>query len=267
MVEKRLFGLSPNETIFNGAALPYQEALRKCGYTHQLKYVKPIKKVRNRKRKNILWFNPPYSQSVKTNIGKEFLSLIDKHFPSHNKYTQIFNRKLVKVSYCTVSNVGNIINKHNRNLILGKKHEFLGGCNCRIKGDCPLDGKCKSNNLVYRADVLHDNHISTYYGLSEPTFKLRYADHLTSFRYRKHMKKTSLSKFVWSLKDNNISYDIKWSISRFAPAHKNGSKSCCLCLAEKIDIAYHTDKSTLINSRSEIMNKCRHKSKFKLINT
>ena len=36
----------------------------------------------NRKmRRNIFWFNPPFSQNVKTNIGKMFLKLIRKHFP------------------------------------------------------------------------------------------------------------------------------------------------------------------------------------------
>ena len=38
----------------------------------------PSKKVRQRK---IIWFNPPYSVNVETNIGKTFLKLIDKHFP------------------------------------------------------------------------------------------------------------------------------------------------------------------------------------------
>jgi hypothetical protein len=30
----------------------------------------------------LIWFNPPYSKNVKTNVAKNFLQLIDKHFPA-----------------------------------------------------------------------------------------------------------------------------------------------------------------------------------------
>ena len=36
------------------------------------------------KGKGGLWFNTPYSLSVKTNIGAQFLNLIDTHFPKAN---------------------------------------------------------------------------------------------------------------------------------------------------------------------------------------
>ena len=39
---------------------------------------------RNRKRK-VIWFNPPYSQNVKINIGKLFIKLVRKHFPKNRK--------------------------------------------------------------------------------------------------------------------------------------------------------------------------------------
>ena len=32
-------------------------------------------------QRNIIWFNPPYSMNVQTNIGREFLNLVSKHFP------------------------------------------------------------------------------------------------------------------------------------------------------------------------------------------
>jgi hypothetical protein len=59
---------------------------------------------RNRQRK-IIWFNPPFSKSVNTNIGWEFLSLIDKHFPLQHKLHKIFNRNTVKISYSCMNNV------------------------------------------------------------------------------------------------------------------------------------------------------------------
>jgi hypothetical protein len=39
---------------------------------------------RNRQR-SIIWFNPPFSKNVKTNIERNFLSLIDKLSPPHHK--------------------------------------------------------------------------------------------------------------------------------------------------------------------------------------
>ena len=37
------------------------------------------KKKRTRSRK-VIWFNPPFSESVKTKVGEKFLLFIDKHF-------------------------------------------------------------------------------------------------------------------------------------------------------------------------------------------
>ena len=36
-------------------------------------------------KRQIIWFNPPFSANVKTNVGKIFMRLVDKHFPCHHK--------------------------------------------------------------------------------------------------------------------------------------------------------------------------------------
>ena len=53
---------------------------------------------RNRQR-NVIWFNPAFSKNVKTNIARNFLHLVDTHFPAGHKLHKIFNRNTVKVSY------------------------------------------------------------------------------------------------------------------------------------------------------------------------
>ena len=59
---------------------------------------------RKRKR-DIIWYNPPYSTNVKTNVGKIFFKLLRKHFPpSHRIYT-IFNTSKVKISYSCFPNI------------------------------------------------------------------------------------------------------------------------------------------------------------------
>ena len=51
---------------------------------------------RKRKRQDI-WFNPPFSGTLKTNVGSKFLHLVDKHFKG-TVLEKYFNRKTVKVS-------------------------------------------------------------------------------------------------------------------------------------------------------------------------
>ena len=52
-----------------------------------------------RKRKRaIIWYNPPCSMNVKANIGTIFFKLLQKHFlPTHFIYT-IFNKNKIKIS-------------------------------------------------------------------------------------------------------------------------------------------------------------------------
>ena len=71
------------------------------------------KQPHDEKSRNVIWFNPPYSRNVKTNVGRNFFALVDKHFPASNKLRKIFNKNTLKVSYCCIGNMKNIVNKHN----------------------------------------------------------------------------------------------------------------------------------------------------------
>ena len=79
-------------------------------------------KRKKKRRRNIIWFNPPYNTSVTTNIGKQFLKLIDIHFPKDrkDKLYKIFNRHLVKLSYSCTPNMKTIVTAHNTKIL--KKH-------------------------------------------------------------------------------------------------------------------------------------------------
>ena len=91
-VEQRLSMLSSNEVIFDEAIPPYQDALKRAGHKHTLKFNPPqdnnqSKRKRNRKR-DILWLNLPFSKTLKTKTGKRFLEILDKCFP-HQTLFQI----------------------------------------------------------------------------------------------------------------------------------------------------------------------------------
>ena len=113
-IEQRLSNNSSNETIFNEAALLYEKALSEAGYDVKLKYNpnKKTKQKKNRKR-NIVWFNLPYSKNVVTKVGHFILKLLDKHFPRQHKLHKIFNKnsksqlQLYKIHK-------SIINSHNK---------------------------------------------------------------------------------------------------------------------------------------------------------
>ena len=95
------------------------------------------------------------------------------------------------------------------------------------------------------------------------TFKLRYRNHVCSFRNERYKHATELSKYIWSLKDRNIMYNIKWCKVKQARSYSNVSKRCNLCLWEKYFIICRPEVSTL-NNRSELISTCRHSKKFLL---
>ena len=77
-------------------------------------YCDPTLKILLQRLNDILWFNSPYSISIKTKIGKFFLQPIKKDSPKRLKFHKIFNRKCLTLSYSSMSNFKTIINAHNR---------------------------------------------------------------------------------------------------------------------------------------------------------
>ena len=84
-----------------------------------------------------------------------------------------------------------------------------------------------------------------------------------SFQNKGYKKETELSKYVWKMKDKGKDFTIKWSVAAKASPYMCCSKRCDLCLMEKLLIA-KADPRTLLNKRSEIVSKCRHRNKFTL---
>ena len=140
-------------------------------------------------------------------------------------------------------------------------------CNCRGgAANCPLGGKCLSEkSIVYSCKVtrLDDFTVETYTGLTEGPFKQRLYGHNSNFKKKKQRNRTMLSKYVWYLKDNNVPYQLTWSILGRAKGFNPVTGVCRLCLLEKYFIMYNSKDATL-NSRHELFNSCRHKWKHTL---
>ena len=165
-INKRLFTNSNDAQTFKGAKAPYIEVLKKSGYNPNLQFdTAPTKKSnenKTRKRK-ITWFTPPppspFNINVAINVAKIFLSLIDKQFPKNKQLCKIFNRNTKKVSYSCLPNVKQTISNNNNNLLqIHREKESPQNdklCNCRQqnKRSCPLDRKCLTKCVVYKATV------------------------------------------------------------------------------------------------------------------
>ena len=226
-VSRRLSTLSSNKEIFKNEMPMYNEALVQAGYPDNSIQYYEAKNVSNLKKKTrsrkIIWFNPPFNSTVSTNIAKRFLMLIDKHFPKGSAFHKFFNRNTVKVSYSCMPNIRSIIAAKNKKLLKSADvSENNRGCNCNTGTDnCPLKGNCLTKSLIYRAIVKPKNepNAKNYYGLTSSTFKTRFAQHTSSFRNQNQSRITSLSKYIWKLKEESKEYDVSWEITALAPPY------------------------------------------------
>ena len=92
--------------------------------------------------------------------------------------------------------------------------------NINCKCNCPLNGECLTQCLVYKATSTTSSNSFVYYGTSEGEFKSRYNNHKKSFRHPEYMNETELSKHLWYLNDHGLDNNISWEIHK-RPHHTN----------------------------------------------
>ena len=103
--------------------------------------------------------------------------------------------------------------------------------------------------IVYKAEVTNDK--------NQTTFKERHRNHTKSFNNKKYLKETELSKYIWSLKEDNKTRSIKRSILKSIKTPLN-SISCVWCLSEKSFIINSLNECDFLNKKSEFVSKCIH---------
>ena len=93
-INERLKKKSSSEDFFHENKLEYETALRNSTYHNkESKSHKEEQNTHKRKRnRNILWFQPPFSRNVITNVAEIFHNLVSKHFPKSSKFQKIFKR-------------------------------------------------------------------------------------------------------------------------------------------------------------------------------
>ena len=112
----------------------------------------------------------------------------------------------LKVSYICMTNMKQIIMVHNRKMLdtQGKERRM---CDCR-KQDCPINGSCLMEIVIYRASVTTKNQTKFYVGSTGLSFKNWYTKHKCSHRHEKHSNMTTLSQYIWKLKNNKVNLKI-----------------------------------------------------------
>ena len=151
-------------------------------------------------------------KNVSTKIRKSFLSLLDLNFPRNHIYNSIFNRNKIKVSYSCIKNMKSILNNHNMK-VLKNTTEIEESCDCRDKNNCPLDGRCLTPNINYKAQIMLDQlnyKQKIYIGTAKTDFKHRFNNHTNLFNLEHYENETELSKEYWTIKRNHFTSKVTW---------------------------------------------------------
>ena len=170
------------------------------------------------------------------------------------------------MSYSCTENIGQILQKHNKKLLSTKKptgpQQSDNLCNCRVKANCPVDNKCLTESVIYKATLSSTTgEKCEYVGLTDCAFKTRYNLHTSTFRNENKRAATTLASHVWD-KGLNPTPNIHWQILKKCERYAPGQKTCQLCLCEKLFIVKNLNNPQSLNKRADIGNKCTlHKRK------
>ena len=131
---------------------------------------------------------------------------------------------------------------------------------CSCMADTPIE-------IIYKATVKTADQTKTkeYIGMAETDFKTRFYNHESSFKNSHHRNKTTLSQYIWKMKEEQEPFEVHWNLLSKSRPYSCGTRRCDLCISEKYEIVTNQSKETL-NKRNEIANSCRHRAKFKLKN-
>ena len=110
---------------------------------------------REQRKQKIIWFNPPHSLNVKTDVGKLFLKLLDGHFlRTHKIFHKIFNRSTIKISYCCMKNMGSVMSFHNKQIF--QPHNENYGYKCRKRKPSVRQQICLTPNIICEAQIINN---------------------------------------------------------------------------------------------------------------
>ena len=75
--------------------------------------------------------------------------------------------------------------------------------------------------------------------------------------HEKHSNMTTLTQYIWKLKNNKVNLKIQWEILTRTKNKYSLKNGCKLCNAKKIKIL-KVEKSESLNKRNELQTGCLH---------
>ena len=268
-VAKRLSVNSSDAEKFRQHTAHFDNALKESGHPGNMSYIEEASgKGKKKRKRNVIWFNPPWCHSIRTKVGGRFLALVRKHFGKGKPLYHLFNEKKLKLSYSTAPNVKQFISAHNKKVIArheGRAEPTFHGCNCNGGvEECPLSGNCLKPGVVYKATLDMEGESKYYVGQTKNSFKSRWRIHDSDTN--RGRRRCRLSTYIIDQKTKGKEpRSLKWEVLTAAKQRKRGDKHCHLCLSEKAFIA-RGDEQHMLNKRSDIMERCRHKDELMLSN-
>ena len=88
-----------------------------------------------------------HSKMVKSNIASTFLNIIDKCFPEGHVLRNTFNRNTAKASYWTMTNMAQILFRHNKKVLSKERLKVVVNC-CPLSPPYPLKGPCLTPGVI-----------------------------------------------------------------------------------------------------------------------
>ena len=124
------------------------------------------------------------------------------HITCRDKLSAVIARLIVKLSYSCMPNLKSLINSHNQNVLKDQPQSSPETCNCLEKEDCPMNGLCLKESLLYYTTITchKGNYAKLYKGICETTFKKRYVNH----KFFSNKNDTKLSTEYWALKKQQL---------------------------------------------------------------
>ena len=91
-------------------------------------------------------------------------------------------------------NIESEISKSNLKIIEESKNKKKNETtfNCRIRTSCPVEGKCLSRRVIYKATVSYNNKEQHYIGSTARNFKTRYNENMLQKLNSERMHKIQL---------------------------------------------------------------------------
>ena len=191
--------------------------------------------------------------------------------------SNIFKPKWMRfqITYSTYHNLAcNITGRTNSAVAKIEKRYEEGGLICNCNGPCPVNGKCRVKNTIYKItfNCKYYNCEISYIGATGRFLKIRWREHKQSIRklakggrakysLAQHIEKCKTCSLNINETVNSLKLEILETIKH--PV-KRGTDGCSLCQAEKIQLllGFSNKKFKLCNTRSECLQHCKHRGAY-----